>query len=238
MNARFQTTSWSLVSRTRGCDDSARQATAELCRAYWQPLYVYARRSGQPEHEAQDTIQEFLLHVVEREVFMRADADRGRFRTFLLSSLKQFMARRHRDGSRQKRSPRDGLASLDVHGAEQFVAQASAKQVEPADAFDRAWAVAQLELAWRLVEAEYMDNGKAEVFAALRPVISGRVDVPSRAIAAELHVSEGAVNVAAHRLRRRFGEALREQIAMTLESNDDVDDEIALLQASLARTSG
>lgn len=227
----FKTTSWSLVSRTNQPGETAREATAALCRMYWQPLYVYVRRAGRSPHEAEDVVQSFLLHVVENDVFTRADADRGRFRTFLLSSLKQYMARRHRDAQRQKRTPGTPIMSVDVEGAEQMLA--SQRETTPARAFERAWAMAQLELAWRIVEQDYTTDGKQAVFAALRPVISGQSDRPTRQIAQELRMSEGAANVAAHRLRRRFGEALREQIALTLDAPDDVDDEIAHLQAAL-----
>jgi len=238
MNARFQTTSWSLISRTRGEGQTAREATAALCQMYWQPLYVYARRAGQSEHEAQDTIQEFLLHVVQQDVFLRADADRGRFRTFLLSSLKQFMARRHRDENRQKRSPGTDVVSIDTAGAERFATRSAAQHATPDAAFEKAWALAQLDLAWQAVEDEYTRAGKAEVFGALRPVMAGVRAASSRELAAGLRMSEAAVNVALHRLRRRFGEALREQIATTLESTDDIEDEIALLQQSLSHNSG
>jgi RNA polymerase sigma-70 factor (ECF subfamily) len=230
----FHTTSWSLISRTRESGDAAREATAALCRLYWQPLYVYVRRAGQHEHEAQDIVQDFLIHVVEHDVFGRADADRGRFRTFLLSSLQQFMGRRHRDAQRQKRTPPTGLVSMDVQRAEQMIAQSAAGQSSPDGAYERAWALAQIELAWRTVQAEYAEGGKSGLFCALRPIIAQQTQTPVREIAAELNMTEGAINVAAHRLRRRFGEALREQVALTLADTDDVDDEIALLREALA----
>ncbi len=234
MSSPFRTTSWSLISRTREPGEAAREATESLCRLYWQPLYCYARRAGQSGSDAEDTVQEFLLHVVEHDVFARADADRGRFRTFLLSALKQFMARRRRDAQRLKRAPDSRLLSLDVVGAERMLDRSGAPNADWDLAFERAWALALLDIAWRVVEEDYAASGKSAVFGALRPVIGGEAGRPIREVAAELNMTEGAANVAAHRLRRRFGEALREQIALTLESADDVDDEVARMKEALA----
>lgn len=233
----FATTSWSLVARTREPGEAARQATSTLCRMYWQPLYVYARRAGQTAHGAEDTVQDFLAHVVEHEVFARAEAERGRFRTFLLSALQQFMARQRRDAGRQKRSPAAGLVSLDLESGERAVAQ-SPSDMPAALAFDRAWALAQIDLAWQRIEEEFAAAGKSMLYECLRPVISGRADTPARELAARLGMSDGAVNVAAHRLRRQFGEILREQVAGTLASPDEIDDEIKHLRAALAARSG
>src|SRR5262245_4618133 len=171
MASAFHTTSWSLISRTRESGDAARDATAAICQHYWHPLYVFARRAGQSAHEAEDTIQEFLIHVVENDVFARADADRGRFRTFLLAALRQFLSRQHRDMTRQKRSPGQKLLSLDVERAEQTLT--CSKDASPDRAFDRAWAMTQLDLTWQRLEAEYDEAGKAELVRCLRPVISG-----------------------------------------------------------------
>jgi len=232
MASPFHTTSWSLISQTRESGDAARQATAALCQQYWHPLYVYARRVGQAAHQAEDVVQDFLVHVVENDVFSRANADRGRFRTFLLSALRQFLARQHRDQNRQKRSDGKMLLSLDVERAELSLRQPT--ESSPDLAFDRAWALTQLDLAWQRLDAEYAEAGKVELVRNLRPIISGAADTPIKDIATQLSMSEGAVNVAAHRLRRRFGEALREQVAQTLMSPAEVDDEISRLRAALA----
>lgn len=232
--ALFATTSWTVIARTREPGDESRRATAALCQQYWQPLYVFVRHHGQTAHEAEDTVQAFLMHVVEQDVFARAEADRGRFRTFLLASLRQFMARQHRDQSRLKRAPGDGasLLTLDVERAE--VLHAAAGSDSPDNAFERAWAMTQLDLAWDRVEVEFGESNRGPMVTRLRAVISGRVATPMREIAEELGMSEGAVNVAAHRLRRRFGEVLRELIADTLQSPEEVDDEIGRLRAAMA----
>jgi RNA polymerase sigma-70 factor (ECF subfamily) len=234
MGSPFLTTSWSLISQTREPGETARVATAALCQQYWHPLYVYIRRAGQSAHAAEDTVQDFFIHVVEDDVFARADAERGRFRTFLLAALRQFLARQHRDQTRQKRAPGSKLLSLDVEHAEKVLADSA--DASPDRAFDRAWALTQLDLTWRRLEEEHRDDGKADLVRLLRPVISGTVATPIREIAAQLSMSEGAVNVAAHRLRRRFGEALRKQVAQTLVSQEEVDDEIGRLRAVLAAT--
>lgn len=232
----FATTSWTVIARTREPGDEARQATAALCRQYWQPLYVFARRGGQAAQQAEDTVQGFLVHVLEHDVFAQADADRGRFRTFLLRALRQYMARVHRDQSRLKRAPGgaggEGLVALDFERAESLHAGSGGT---PADvAFDRAWAMTQLDLAWQRVDAEYAEAGRSSLVDLLRPVISRQAATPMREIAAELGMSEGALNVAAHRLRRRFGEVLRDLIAQTIESPAEIDDEIARLRRALA----
>jgi len=234
MASPFQTTSWSLIAQTREPGASSREATAALCRLYWHPLYVFARRSSLSAHEAEDAVQEFLLHLVENNVLARADAERGRFRTFLLAAVRQFLARRHRDQTRKKRDPGSKLLSLDVEHAEAALVQSA--DAPPDRAFDRAWALTQIDLAWQRLEEEYRAAGKAALVALLRPVISGSSERPIREIAVELSLSEGAVNVAAHRLRRRFGEALREQVAQTLVSPNELDDEIQRLRAALAGT--
>lgn len=234
MASPFHTTSWSLISCTRESGEAARQATAALCQQYWRPLYVYARQSGQSAHAAEDTIQNFFIHVIENEVFARADADRGRFRTFLLRALRRFLARQNRDQSRLKRTPGSKLLSLEIEGVERAILDSA--DVSPDRAFDREWALVQLNLTWSRLEEEHREGGTADLFRRLRPIIAGAASTPIREIASELSMSEGAVNVAAHRLRRQFGEALRKQLAQTLMSPDEVDDEIGRLRAALAGT--
>jgi RNA polymerase sigma-70 factor (ECF subfamily) len=221
-----------MISRTREAGDVARDATAALCRLYWNPLYTYVRRAGQPSHEAEDTVQEFLAHVVESGAFSRADADRGRFRTFLLAALRQFMARRHRDQHRQKRTPAGGVVSFDFAQAEETLDRT--RDASPDSAFDRAWAMTQLDLAWQRLVTEYETAGKGTLVRHLRPVVAGQVALAVKDLAAALGMTEGAVNVATHRLRKRFGEVLREQVASTLSSDAEVDDEIRNLRQALA----
>jgi RNA polymerase sigma-70 factor (ECF subfamily) len=225
----FATTSWSLISSTREPGDTSREAVASLCRQYWRPLYVYARRAGQPADQAEDVVQDFMLHVIEDEVFARADANRGRFRTFLLTALQQFLARRHRDETRQKRAPSSPLLSLDVESGEELVTSVTGLSAE--GAFDRAWALEQLDLTRQRVEAEFAAAGKADLFARLQPMITG---ASAKEAGASLGMTEGAINVATHRLRRRFGELLRDQVAQTLSLPEEVDAEIAHLRSALA----
>lgn len=233
MALQFHTTSWSLIARAQADGDSARGATAEICQQYWHPLYAFARRTGQSAHEAEDTVQDFLVHFVEHAIVARADAERGRFRTFLLASFRQFLARRHRDQNRQKRSPGPLVVHADFERAERLLAAPG--DGSPDHAFERAWAVTQLDLAWQRLEAEYQAGGKAELVKCLRPIISGASTTPIKELGQQLALSEGAVNVAAHRMRRRFGEILREQVALTLISPDEVDDEINRLRAALSQ---
>lgn len=225
----FHTTSWSLIARAAEPGQAA--ALTTLCQTYWQPLYIYARRSGLDIHQAEDLVQDFFTHIIEQDFFSRADASRGRFRTFLLSSLQQFIARSHRHNSRQKRSPGAPLLSLDLDSGERALASAPAS---PVHAFDRAWALSQLDFTWQRLQSTFAHAGKSDLFDRLRAVIAGHSTTPVREIASSLGMTEGAVNVAAHRLRKQFAECLREQVALTLESTDSLDQEIADLLAALA----
>lgn len=233
MSLPFQTTSWSLISRARESGEAAHEATGALCRIYWQPLYVYARRVGQSAHAAEDTVQGFLVHVLKHDIFARADATRGRFRSFLVTALRQFIANEHRHAARLKRAMPSPTVSFDFESGERLLAQSPLAD-SPEDAFDRAWALAQLELTWQRIESEFSASDKSLLYKHLRALVGGSANAPAREIAMSLGMSEGALNVAAHRLRRQFGEYLREQVAQTLALPEEIEDEIEHLRAALA----
>jgi RNA polymerase sigma-70 factor (ECF subfamily) len=232
---RFATTEWSLVlSAADRSSPRAQQALAELCSAYWYPLYAFVRRRGQSAAEAEDLTQGFFLALVEKEFLAATGPEKGRFRTFLLLCLKRYLANEWDRDRAQKRGGGRPLISINRDEAE------SRYQAEPADAatperiFERRWALALLDQVLAQLEDEYRQSGKALLFAKLKVYLVADEPAARYAdVAANLGLSEGAVKVAVHRLRRRYGELLRAEVARTLERPADVKEEIQALFAAL-----
>ena len=232
---RFATTQWSLVL-SAGDRTSPRfqQALAELCGAYWYPLYAFVRRQGASAVEAEDLTQEFFLALVDKEFLTATGPEKGRFRTFLLLCLKRFLANERDRQRAQKRGGGRKLISINRDEAE------SRYQAEPADAatperiYERRWALALLDQVLTRLEDEYRQAGKSALFARLKIYLVAEAPGESyAAMAANLGLSTGAVKVAVHRLRRRYGELLRAEVARTLEQPCDVNEEIQSLFAAL-----
>jgi RNA polymerase sigma-70 factor (ECF subfamily) len=225
------------VARARSADSAvARRALSELCEAYWYPLYCFARRRGCDHHEAEDLTQGFFLELLRRRSLDRVARAKGRFRSFLLASLKHFMAN-DRDRSRAlKRGGGASVLSIDMAGADRRY------DAEPSDAetpdvlYARRWATTLLKAALDELRAEYVAKGRADLFDAVRPhlVFSGPVE-PYRKVADLTGLSEGNIKVSLFRMRRRYAELLRRRIAETVESEADVDDEIRYLMACFSR---
>lgn len=232
---QFVTTQWSIVlAAGRGDDSAAREALAELCRLYWYPLYAYVRRRGHDASEAQDLTQAFLLFLLEKQSLQVAERRRGRFRSFLLSSLNNFIANQKRDANAQRRGGKVEHFSIDIGECEDRYRHEPAHELTAQRIFERRWALTALEEALRQTEAEYVEQGKGTLFAALRPtLIASANGPPYREIAETLSMTAGAVKVAVHRLRRSYGLALRRIIAATVASTEDVDDELNDLMAAL-----
>jgi RNA polymerase sigma-70 factor (ECF subfamily) len=230
----FHPTRWSLVLRARGEGEPARRALAELCQAYWFPLYAWCRRHGLPPADAEDAVQGFLLEALRKNLFAAADAERGRLRAFLLTGL-----RRHvRDERRREWAERRGggrLVSFDATEAESWYRQAGAEGADADALFDRQWALAVLERALRRVEAQAIARGKQEEFTALRPFLDSPGEAGAyTAVGARLGLTEGAVKVAVHRLRGRFAEALHAEVADTGAEGAGIDEEIRHLRLALS----
>ncbi|MFO0849073.1 MAG: sigma-70 family RNA polymerase sigma factor [Gemmataceae bacterium] len=225
--ARFHTTVWSRVLRAGRADDpSARPALAELCRAYWPPLYAYARRRGAPAAEAEDAGQGFFAWLLESNALRYADPGRGRFRGFLAAAFRQYLTRKHEYDTAAKRCPPAPL--LPLYG----VAHEPADHLTPDAAFEYAWAVAVLGRAMDRLQAEQEAAGRGERFAAFQGMMTGQSAEPTAVVAARVGMTEGAVRVAVHRLRQRFAALLREEVSVTLDDGDDPADELRhLLQA-------
>jgi len=224
----FDTTHWSVVLRAR--DTGAEDALTQLCQGYWQPLYAFARRLGQPHHAAQDLTQGFFVGVLEGRYLDKVEEGRGRFRSFLLGCFKHYLAHEERRAGAAKRGGGAEHLSLDL---EQDVDPPS-EWLTPEQAYERQWAVTLLDQVVIELETQYRERGRERLFEVLRPVLStgqGRYD-PRRA-ATQLEMSVGAVKVAAHRLRRQFRAALRRRITQTLDAGESVESELEYLLSVL-----
>lgn len=238
-NARFATTRWSLVqaaSRDESLsDDEQQQALAELCRTYWFPVYAHCRRRGQEPTDAEDSTQEFFARVLEGDLIQSADPDRGRFRSYLLTALDHFLANEYRKGQAIKRGGDVKHLTINVADAESRIGIEPSTNLTAEDEFEKRWAIVMLTTVFDSLEAEQTDDNGRTMFAELREFIPGNADVPYSVVATKLKMSEGAVKVAIHRLRKRFGRLLRSEIAHTVASVDEIDDEIRRLQTALSR---
>jgi RNA polymerase sigma factor (sigma-70 family) len=229
--AEFSTTRWTLVVAAGDAQNpKSGKALATFCQTYWMPLYAFVRRRGYAPADAEDLVQEFFARLLERNFLDRADRDRGRFRTFLLSALNHFLAN---EWTRQRTLKRGGgqpPVSWDAQAAEDRYLQEGADTETPATAFDRHWAEALLERALEQLRRQYAAIGKADLFQILEPCLSGDGFTASyREMTERLGMSEVALRVAAHRLRRGFGEMLRQEVAHTVTGSAEVDDELRYL---------
>ena len=231
----FPTTRWSRVILAGDPDAPlARESLAELCNAYWYPLYAYIRRRGYGPEQARDLTQDFFARVLEKGLLAEADPARGRFRSFLRTVCAHFLANRRDREQARKRGGGRAVLPIDAADAEGRYALELADGLTPERIFDRSWALTLLGRVLDQLGREYDEAGKAATFEALRGVLAGDPDAPSyAAVAARLGTTEGAARVAAHRLRRRYGELLRQEIAATLAEPAEVDDEIRDLFAAL-----
>jgi len=234
--AAFSTTHWSVVL-TAGQDDLAGAAAAleELCRKYWYPIYAFVRRRGAERTEAEDLTQGFFAHLLEMETLKKVDRRKGKFRTFLLSALTKYLSNEWDRRQTAKRGGGRRIISLDEAAAEHLYSLEPVEPGSPEKQFDRGWACALADRVLGVLRAEYRAAGKGDLLAQLEPSLA-REPVPGRYAdwAAALGLSEGAVRVALHRLRRRFGELLREEIAQTVASPAEVDEEIRHLFAAIS----
>jgi RNA polymerase sigma-70 factor (ECF subfamily) len=231
----FGTTRWSLVlGAGRPCSQEAGAALAELCQRYWYPLYAYVRRRVGDVSEAQDLTQEFFARLLEKNTLAAASRERGRFRAFLLGAMKNFLANEWDKAKALKRGGGRPPISLALDTAESKLTLEPAHELTPEKLYERQWALTLLELVVERIEAEYSAAGKARQFTLLKPALTGnRAAIDYAAAAAALEMSEDAVRQAAHRLRRRFREILREELLQTVADPAEVDDEIRSLFTTL-----
>lgn len=234
--AQFTTTHWSVVlAAGRGETANAGAALETLCRTYWYPLYAYVRRQGHDVEEARDLTQAFFARLLQKDYVARADPERGRFRTYLLTALKHFLVDEWKHSRRQLRGGGVEIFSLDDATAENRYQLEARDKFDAEKIYERRWAMALLEHVLARLKIEFLSNGKEELFAQLKRFL---LDEPEShtygSIAAEMGMTEGAVRVAAHRLRQRYRELLCEEIGHTVESPLEIQSEIKALFAALS----
>jgi DNA-directed RNA polymerase specialized sigma24 family protein len=232
---RFATTQWSLVlaAGERG-SEAAEEALARLCALYWYPVFAFVRRQGHPIDEAQDLTQGFFTRIIEKGDLGDADRSRGRFRSFLLTACQHFLSNERDREHAQKRGGGRPALSIDVAAAEGRYERALAHAETPERLYERQWCLTLLAGVLEGLREDYEAAGKGRVFDRLKGVLTAEEGAGTHADAArELGMTEAAVKVAVHRLRRRYREELRRRVADTVGSAEEVEDEIRYLLETL-----
>ena len=224
----FVTTHWSLELSARNQDSSkSSDALEALCRTYWFPLYAFVRRQGRSPHDAQDLTQEFFTRLLEKGYLNSATQEKGRFRTFLLVALKRFLANEWDKQHAQKRGGSARIIPIDPELAESRFVAGPAHELQPDLLFDRQWAVTLLDHTMTRLRDEYISTGRAKLFELLRGCLAkDESALPYTEIAARLNLTEPAVKMAVQRLRARYREILRAEIADTVAGPEEVEEEI------------
>ncbi|HOD82268.1 MAG: RNA polymerase sigma factor [Planctomycetes bacterium ADurb.Bin126] len=232
---KTNTTHWSMIlSAADPASPDHQAALADLCQAYWYPVYSLVRRRGIARSEAEELTQEFFLRVLEKNYLQAADPQKGRFRTFLLVCVKRFLANEWDRRHAQKRGGGKSPLSLDFQAAEDRCRIEPADTLTPDQVFDRRWALTLLERVLESLGAEMSATGKQSQFETLKVYLTGEEHGPPYSQTAdELQMTVGAAKVAVHRLRRRFGDLVRAEVARTVASAEDVDEEVRSLLAIL-----
>ena len=230
----FVTTHWSVVLSAQEKDSSrAAKALETLCRTYWYPLYAYARRRGHSPHNAEDLTQEFFARLLQKDYLKSVAQEKGKFRTFLLVALQRFLANEWDRQHAQKRGGFQPVVSIDKEMAESRFASEPAHHLQPDVLFDRQWAVTLLQATMAQLHEEYVASGRAKLFELLRGCLAkDESALPYAEIAARLNLTEAAVKMAVQRVRARYREILRAEIAGTVASPEEIEEEIRHLFSS------
>jgi RNA polymerase sigma-70 factor (ECF subfamily) len=233
MGAQFATTQWSQVLAARDpTDTESRRALASLCEAYWYPLYAYVRSQGHDPDESRDLTQSFFTYLLEKKILKDVDPSAGRFRSFLLASLKHYVSKERRKQAAQKRGGGTRTISLDTENAEKRYGLEPVDERTPEQVYEHRWALTVLQRAVERLEREWGEGEKRKQFAHLKSHLTGQEPrIPFREVASELGMSEVAVRGAMFRLRQQFGQFIRTEIAETVGNPDEVDDEVRHLLA-------
>lgn len=233
----FVTTHWSVVLSAGQSDTGrAQEALSKLCQTYWYPLYAYVRARGHCREDAQDLTQEFFARFLEKHWVESADRQKGRFRSFLLTAMKRFLADQWDKARAQKRGGGVPLLSLQFDTAETRLGREPADEVTPEQSFERRWVLTLLDEVLKRLRTDYEQEGSAQLFADLNPCLVGdRTSQPYEELSRKLGMSESGVKSAVHRLRRRYRKLLRDEIAQTLADPGEVDQELRHLFAVLAK---
>jgi RNA polymerase sigma factor (sigma-70 family) len=231
----FVTTHWSVVL-TAGCADPprARDALAKLCESYWYPLYAYVRQRGHSPHDAEDLTQDFFIRLLEKNVLGALTREKGKFRSFLLTALNHFLVDEWKKARRQKRG-RGQIVSLDAGEAETRYLREPVDVLSPEKLFEQNWALALLDTVYGQLRREYEVDGKGELFRELKGCLAGaRTSVPYAESARRLNVAENTVKSSVHRLRQRYRQLLRAEVAHTVAGPAEVEEELRALFRALA----
>jgi len=232
---KFCTTHWSVVLNAGSDDSSAGKALDELCRTYWYPLYAFARRKGFSSTDAQDLTQGFFARFIEKKYLDDVDQSKGKFRSFLLTSMTHFLLNEIDKNKAQKRGGGHKLISIDAELAEKRYSLEPSHDLSADKLFERNWALTLLDNVLNNLRGEYVEGGKELLFEQLKEVLtSGKTSRTYAEIATQLEMTEPAIKVAVHRLRTRYRKLIRAEIANTVSSPDDVDDELKHLFAVLS----
>jgi len=227
-NAEFGATRWSVVLAA-GQSHSPQTADAleRLCRAYWYPLYAFVRRQGYREHEAQDLTQEFFSRLLEKRALRFADQNKGKFRSFLLAAMKNFLANEWDRAQALKRGGGQTIISFDEHTAEERYRLEPMDEATPERLYERRWANAVLEQVFNRLREEFDAAGRTGRFDGLKPFLTNEPGAGSYAeTAVQLGMSEQGVKSAVHRMRQRFGDLMREEIGQTVADSREIDSEL------------
>ena len=235
---QFLTTHWSLVNAASPDEASqtrAREALEELCRTYWYPLYAFVRSRGYSVPDSQDLTQAFFTRLIEKDGFASADSERGRFRSWLLGAMKHFLANEWHRARTQKRGGEVQFVEWDALDPESRFSGVPVQSDDPDFLFDREWAVETVARALQTLREEMQKAGKNDQFEALKGSLTGEEGASREEIAGRLGMTEDAVKVAIHRLRKRYRTLLRAAISATVDSESDLDDEMRYLVEVLRR---
>jgi DNA-directed RNA polymerase specialized sigma24 family protein len=232
----FQTTCWSVIFAARdGKAVEAKEAFATLCGAYWYPLYAFVRRKGYDAETAQDLVQGFLARLLEKRDLVSVDRGKGRFRSFLMAACTHYLANQRDHDRAKKRGGGQGAISIDRLSAEGRYGREPAHELTAERLFEKQWALTLLDRVIERLEQEMVQAGKARQFTALKPALLGGAErTPFARIGTELGLSEDAARAAAHRMRKRYRDLLRDEVTRTLDEPALVEEEIAALFAALA----
>ena len=224
----FLTTHWSVIlSAKEGTPNEAGAALEELCRSYWWPLYAYVRRRGHTSHDAQDLTQEFFARLLTSGFLRAVDKSKGRFRSYLLACMEHFLAKEWRRASAQKRGGRCAFVSMDANTSEALYLQLPSNDASPGQVYDQQWAITLQNLALSRLKEEYSSRGKlAQYEATYHLLVGDRGSQTYAELGNRLEMTEAALKMAVIRMRGRWKELLREEVAKTVGSQQDVEEEL------------
>jgi len=233
----FQTTQWSVVQSAGDLTSpDAQAALTSLCQAYWLPIYAFIRKRGHSPEQAEDLVQDFFGGFLEKNYVAKAVRERGRFRSFLRSSVENFLHNVHDRNQAQKRGGGIRLLSLNGQSAEACYLAVPTDETDPAKAFEQRWASTVLQKVWQRLRDEFVESGRSELFEGLQAhLLSDPHSIPYPQLAQQLTLTIANIKTTAYRLRRRYQELLRAEIAQTISHPGEIDEEIRYLMKVVSR---